>query len=241
MKTNNCLFLLTSLLFTSLLGAAQAPKGGYQVLGDVQGLPEGSKVYLLNGNQHRTIDSAAVHGGQFKLAGQLAEPAHLYLHAGKGRTAVKLADLLLDNRTVYVKGQQPTYEAVAVTGSDIDQHWKDWYREDSALGAQRYQLKLVADNLTQKQDTASASAVRRVMAKLQAYRVRLLKDYVARYHDSATGAMLPDLCTLSTSLTSADYLQMYQVLTPTWQASSFGKDLLVQAKKKAASTPTLAK
>ena len=226
------LLLLTSLLLGTGMAPthAQAPTG-YRVLGDVRGLAEGSKVYLINGGELRTIDSAAVRQGHFVLAGHLAEPAHTYLHAGKGRAAVKLADILLDNRTVHVQGDQPAYDRIGVTGSDIDQQWKDWYRADAALGTQRAAVRQVAERLAQRQDTANAAALRRVLAGLQQARVRLLKDYVARYHDTATGAMLPTLCTLGPALTAADYQQMYQQLTPPWQQSSFGRELLAQARK----------
>lgn len=221
------------LLLLIRLSQAQVPSS-YHVIGDVQGLPEKSNVYLINGGQRRTIDSAAVQQGHFVLTGHLAEPAHIYLHAGKGLASRKLADILLDNRTVHVTGSQPDYDHVTVTGSDIDQQWKEWYREDTELGAQRYKIKQVATALTEKQDTANANALKRVMAEMQQTRVRLLKRYVARYHDSAAGAMLTDLCTLGPVLTAADYEQLYQLLTPTWQQSAFGKDLLVQARKKRA-------
>lgn len=228
------LLLLPSLMLGLLpaLSRAQAP-ASYRVVGDVRGLADNAKVYLINGGERRTIDSAAVRQGHFVLTGHLAEPAHMYLHAGKGRAAVKLADILLDNRTVSVQGDQPVYDHINVTGSDIDEHWKDWYRADTDLGTQRAAVRRVAESLAQRQDTANAAALRRVLAALQQSRVRLLKDYVARYHDTATGAMLPNLCTLGPSLTPADYQQMYQQLTPQWQESSFGKSLLAQARKDA--------
>jgi hypothetical protein len=229
------LLLLTGLL----LGVNPAPSQarvpvGYRVVGDVRGLAEGSKVYLIHGGELRTIDSAAVRQGHFVLRGHLPEPAHVYLHAGKGRAAVKLADILLDNRTVSVQGDQPAYEHIRVAGSDIDQQWKDWYRTDTDLGTQRAAVRQVAESLAQRQDTANAAALRRVLAGLQQARVRLLKDYVARYHDTATGAMLPTLCSLGSALTAADYRQMYQQLTPRWQQSSFGRTLLEQSREEAA-------
>ena len=226
------LLLLPSLLLGLLPapGRAQTP-ASYRVVGDVRGLAENAKVYLINGAEMRTIDSAAVRQGHFVLTGHLTEPAHMYLHAGKGRAAVKLADILLDNRTVSVQGDQPAYDRISVTGSDIDQHWKDWYRADTDLGTQRAAVRRVAESLAQRQDTANAAALRRVLTALQQSRVRLLKDYVARYRDTATGAMLPNLCTLGSVLTAADYQQMYQQLTPLWQQSSFGRALLAQSRK----------
>lgn len=212
---------------------AQGPEE-YQISGDVKGLPKGAKVYLINGGQRKTIDSAAVTNSQFVLHGHLAEPAHMYLHVGRGRNAKKLADILLDNRSLSVKGNAPAYDSVRVSGSAIDQQWKDWLKEDEQLGHPRSQLKQISQALLAKQDTANARALNKVVAEMQAARVRLLKAYVKRYHDTAVGAALPTLCTLGPSLTGNDYLEMYRTLAPTWQQSSFGKEILSQATKKGA-------
>lgn len=225
------LFWLSALLFMPLTSLAQ--KGaGYQVIGQVKGLADGAKLYLIDGSQRKIIDSASVHQEQFTLRGQLREPAHLYLHIGRGRVAKKLADILLDNRTVYVKGNYPAYDSVSVSGSDIDQQWKTWMKEDEQIGLQRYRLKQVHQFLVSQKDTTNANGLSKLIGNMQQSRVRLLKSYVQRYHDSAAGAALPNLCTLEASLTGNDYLEMYQALTPTWKQSTFGKETLSQATKK---------
>lgn len=224
-------FWLSALLFMPLISLAQGT-AGYQVIGQVKGLSDGAKLYLIDGNQRKIIDSASVHQEQFTLRGQLREPAHIYLHIGRGRVSKKLADILLDNRTVYVKGSYPAYDSVTVSGSDIDRQWKAWMKEDEQIGLQRYRLKQVHQFLVAQKDTANATALSKLIGNMQQSRVRLLKSYVQRYHDSATGAALPTLCTLEASLTGNDYLEMYQVLTPTWKQSTFGKETLSQATKK---------
>jgi hypothetical protein len=208
--------------------------GEYQIIGDVKGLTNGTKVYLINGGQRKTIDSASIKNSQFVLRGHLAEPAHMYLHAGRGRNSKKLADILLDNREISVKGGAPDYDSVRVSGSAIDQQWKDWMKEDEQIGHQRYQLKQISQALLVKKDTVNARALNKVVAEMQAARVSLLKAYVKRYHDTAAGAALPTLCTLGPSLTGNDYLEMYRTLAPTWQQSSFGKEIISQATKKGA-------
>lgn len=217
-------------------GRAQGT-GEYRIAGDVHGLPNGANVYLIHGGQRKTIDSATVNNRRFVLRGHLAEPAHVYLHAGRGKNATKLADILLDNRALSVTGGAPDYDSVRVSGSAIDRQWKDWLKEDEHIGQQRRQLKQVAQALLAKKDTANAGALNKVIGELQAARVRLLKAYVQRYRATAAGAALPTLCTLGPSLTGGDYLEMYRTLTPTWQQSSFGKEIISQATQKGA-TPT---
>lgn len=223
--------VLISSLILPVFCQAQADRG-YQVVGELKGLPDGTTMYLIDGNKHRAIDSATVQQNQFIFKGRLVEPAHLYLHAGRGRTSQKLADILLDNRTVYVKGSKPEYDSVTVSGSDIDQHWKDWSKQDQQIGYQRYRIRQVYESLIGKKDTANATVLEKLIGEMQLDRINLLKTYVKRYHDTAAGAALPMLCTLSDYLTGADYLEMFNTLTPSWQQSSFGKDILVQAKKK---------
>ncbi len=230
MKRINCLFLINSLILPAFCQAQANP--AYQVVGQVKGLADGTKMYLIDGNKRQAIDSATVKKDQFTLRGSLVEPAHLYLYAGRGRTSQKLADILLDNRTVYVRGNQPEYDSIRVSGSDIDQQWKEWYKEDQQIGYQRYRIKQVHESLILKKDTTNANVLGRLIGEIQLSRINLLKTYVKRYHNTATGAALPMLCTLSDYLTEADYLEMFNTLTPTWQQSAFGKDILVQAKKK---------
>jgi hypothetical protein len=208
------------------------PAAGYEIAGQINGLPDGTPIYLIDGGQRRRIDSATVQHGQFVLRGKLAEPVHTYLYAGRGRGSSKLADILLDNRRVQVRGSQPNYDSVAVSGSDIDRQWKEWFREDANLAEQRagagksYRARLA------QPDTTGAGLLKQRLTQLQQARIKLLKRYVRRYHDTAAGAALPTMCTLATSLTAADYREMYASLTRRWQQSAFGKEVLAQASKR---------
>ncbi|MDO7885910.1 DUF4369 domain-containing protein [Hymenobacter cheonanensis] len=228
MKLLALLFLPLALL--PLAGRAQ-PGAGYEITGQITGLADGARLYLIDGSQRRRIDSATVQQGHFALRGTVAEPVHTYLYAGRGRASSKLADILLDNQRVQINGSQPAYNDVVVSGSDIDRQWKEWFREDARLAqrrldlGQRYQARLA------QPDTAGSGALRHERAQVQHARIVLLKAYVRRYHDTAVGAALPTMCTLGTSLTGADYQEMYQSLTPRWQQSTLGREILTQAGK----------
>ena len=77
---------------------------GYTIKARIDGLPDNSKVYLIDGGRRKTIDSAIVKNEAFVLKGHTAEAAHTYLYQGK---ANKLADILLDNREILVSGSRP--------------------------------------------------------------------------------------------------------------------------------------
>jgi|GEM_PF-6984859 len=228
MKLHALPFLSFALL--PLASLAQ-PGTGYEVTGRINGLADGTRLYLVDGGRRVRIDLATVQQGQFTLRGKLAEPVHTYLYAGRGPASTKLADILLDNQRVQVSGSQPVYNDVVVSGSDIDRQWKEWFRDDARLGqrradlGQRYQARLA------QPDTAEAGTLRRERTQVQHERIVLLKAYVRRYHDTAVGAALPTMCTLGAALTGADYQEMYQSLTPRWQQSAFGREVLTQASK----------
>lgn len=232
---------LTLGMMPGLSGAQTANAvSAYKVIGTIKGLSEGTKMYLIDGGKRKVIDSATVKSGQFVIDGSLAEPAHMYLHAGKGSSSRKLADILLDNRTIHVNGNKAEYDSVTVSGSDIDQQWKDWLKEDQQIGYQRFQVRKVYEALLSKNDTINANALKKVAGEMQSYRVNLLKSYVMRYHDTGAGAALPTLCTLGDNLTKADYLEMYHMLSPNWQKSHFGREILDEASRKT-NTPTVSK
>ena len=226
------LLALPFLSFALLPLASPAQSGaGYEVTGQISGLADGTRLYLIDGSRRVRIDSATVQQGHFTLRGKVAEPVHTYLYAGRGRTSTKLTDILLDNQHVEINGSKPLYDDVIVSGSDIDRQWKEWFREDARLAQRRADLGQRATARLAQPDTAGAGTLRHERTQVQRERITLLKAYVRRYHDTAVGAALPNLCTLSASLTGADYQEMYQSLTPRWQQSTMGREVLAQAGK----------
>jgi hypothetical protein len=228
--------LLALTLFACALPLASPaqPSKGYDITGQIKGLADGTRLYLIDGGRRVRIDSATVQQGQFTLRGRVAEPVFTYLYAGRGAASVKLADILLDNQSVQVSGSQPMYNDVTVSGSDIDRQWKEWFRDDERLAQRRADLGQRAQARLAQPDTAGAGALRHERAQVQRERITLLKGYVRRYHDTAVGAALPAMCTLGASLSGADYQEMYQSLTPRWQQSTLGREVLTQAAKRRA-------
>ncbi|GAB3269787.1 hypothetical protein GCM10027347_40030 [Larkinella harenae] len=226
-------FLAFALLAILISGSGLAQsRSEYRVDGHIHGLPNETKVYLIDGGQRKVIDSAVVRQERFLLNGTVAEPVFTYLYAGKGAVSLKLADILLDNRTIRVEGAKPVYDSVAVSGSDIDRLWKEWHKEDQQIGYQRYRIKRVYESLMTQRDTANADALKKVMDEMTARRISLLKTYVRRHSTSAVGAVLPTLCTLGDYLTRADYLEMYRALASVWQNSQFGREILKEAERR---------
>lgn len=82
-----------------------------------------------------------------------------------------------------------------------------------------------------KKDTTNASMLTRKINQLTTERILLLKTYVKRYGDKASGALIATLCTVPKELTQEDYLGLYHSLSPAMQQTRFGTEILRQSKK----------
>ena len=211
--------------FSNFLGA----QDGYSIIGHIDGLTNNSKVYLIDGGRRKTIDSATVKNEIFTLKGHISEAAHTYLYQGKSN---KLADILLDNREILVSGSQPVYDSIKVTGSDIDEQWKEWYVADQRIGYRRYLLNQISKSLIDKGDTATGIKIKIIADELMNDRISLLKQSVKKYGDSPAGAVLPTLCTIQDQLTKEDVLEMYNSLSVRMKNTYFGNEIKKIASKK---------
>ncbi|MCC5612717.1 DUF4369 domain-containing protein [Nostoc sp. CHAB 5834] len=225
---------MIAFLLTAYISTIAQNQSGYQVKGKIAGLTDGSKVYLIHG--FKRIDSATVNKEQFTIDGMLAEPAFIYLYIGRGKDSKKLADILLDNRTVLVTGSQDDYDHIKVSGSDIDQQWKGWFSKDQRLGYQQYRLEQVYKSLLGKGERAAADSLKTITDEMMADRITLLKDYVKQYHNSAVGAVLPTLCTLQDKMSQTDFMEMYNVLTPEMKNTEMARETMQLAKRAKPST-----
>lgn len=213
------------LYFSNVLVA----QNGYTIKGHIKGLMDNDKVYLIDGGRRKTIDSTTVKNESFAFKGNISEAAHTYLYQGKSN---KLADILLDNREIVVSGTQPVYDSIKITGSDIDEQWKEWYKTDQRIGYLRYRLNKIAETLTDKGDTATRSKIKAIAEELMNDRILLLKESVKKNGDSPAGAVLPTLCTIQDQLKKDDVLEMYNSLSAKMKNTYFGNEIKKIASKK---------
>lgn len=215
----------TCLYFSNLLIA----QDGYTIKGHINGLADNSKVYLIDGGRRKTIDSTTVKNETFILKGNISEAAHTYLYQGKSN---KLADILLDNREIVVSGAQPVYNSIKVSGSEIDEHWKEWYAADQRIGYLRYRLIQISESLAVKGDTATSSKIKVIADVLMNDRISLLKQSVKKHGNTPAGALLPTLCTIQNQLTKDDIFEMYNSLSAKMQNTYLGDEIKKIASKK---------
>lgn len=219
---------LTLLLFLISFNSLKA-QIGYEINGNIRGLTDNSKIYLINGSERKVIDSAVVKNEKFILKGKLNNTVHTYLYEGKTN---KLADILLDNRKIEVFGDSPNFDNIKVTGSNIDEQWKQWYRDDQKIGYLKYRINEVAELLITQKDTVNSKSLLEIADELFKDRVILLKSYVKKYGNLPSGAVLPTLCTIQDKLTKNDFLEMFNSLSPEMQRTNLGKEVFELSNKK---------
>ena len=209
--------------FTCLcFSAISIAQEGYTINGHIEGLTDNFKVYLIDGSRRKTIDSATVKNERFVLIGNIPEAAHTYLYHGKSK---KLADILLDNREIVVSGTQPVFDSITISGSDIDEQWKEWYAADQRIGYLRYRLIQISETLNTKGDTATGNKLKVITDELMNDRISLLKQSVKKHGDSPSGAVLPTLCTIQNQLTKDDILEMYNSLSLKMKSTYLGNEI----------------
>jgi Domain of unknown function (DUF4369) len=219
------LIMLLALISINSLKA----QSGYEINGNIRGLTENTRIYLINARERKIIDSAVVKNEKFILKGRLKDALHTYLFEGKNN---KLADILLDNRNIKVLGETPNYDDVKIIGSNIDEQWKQWYKDDQKIGYLRYRITEVTESLITQKDTVNSKTLGEITDELLKDRVSLLKSYVKKYGNFPSGALLPTLCTIQEKLTKSDFLEMFNCLSPEMQKTDLGKEVLELSNKK---------
>lgn len=219
------LTILLTLFYFNFLKA----QSGYEINGDIRSLTENNKIYLINASERKILDSAVVKNEKFILKGTLKEATHTYLYEGK---ANKLADILLDNRKIKVFGETPNYDDVKITGSNIDEQWKQWFKDDQKIGYLRYRINEVTESLITQKDTSNGKILGEIAEELLKDRVNLLKLCAKKYGSLPSGALLPTLCTIQDKLTKNDFLEMYNSLSTEMQETKLGKEVLMLSNKK---------
>ncbi|MBX9780852.1 MAG: DUF4369 domain-containing protein [Chitinophagaceae bacterium] len=202
---------------------------GYEINGHIKGLPDHATIYLINGGKRKTIDYALVKNERFILQGRVDDAFHAYLYEGKLN---KLADILLDNRKITVSGGKPVFDSITISGSDIDEQWKEWYKEDQQIGYRSYKINQVIASLAKANDAANTAILREIVDDLMKERIKLLKSSVKKYGHTPAGALLPNLCTIQDKCTKTDFWDMYQYLSLEIQKTYLGQEVLKLANKK---------
>ena len=147
----------------------------------------------------------------------------------------KLADVFLVPGITYMTGTAPRFDSVKISGSRPDSIMRSYLDEDEILLTKAWALRESFDSLRDFRRYLEANQVMWELRMVARYeRIQLLKKYVSDNRSEIVGALLPNFCILQDELSKFDFLQMYQMLSPEIQQSTYGQSVLqrTQPKKK---------
>lgn len=186
---------------------SQAPSSSYKIVGYIEGMPN-QELYLDYYDKgikyrHPTFSN----DGNFQFTGRVSEPVFANIHHKDGNGEI---ELFLDNSVWSVSGTYQQYNDAAVSGSAIDAQWKQYFKEDQQL--------------------VKSASIKGDPAVVQK-RKELLKKYVRDLHSSYAGALIPNFCTIERSLTSADWVEIYDLLSEEMKDTYYGKKIGARIQK----------
>lgn len=229
MKSINSVLLLFLSAFT-IPTQAQT----FHIKGNIQQFDVDS-IQIVKIKDSYYIDKIPVHEGQFFYEDSLTEPFFIQILwlEPESKTAKKLAEFIVEEGTIYVEGPEPVFETITVRGSRADQILKEYLSADAKLTEQwdsiyqEYQVfKAAGDTISRK---AAAARLNHITFQ---QRIPLLKEYVQANHDNIVGALIPNFCSLEQVLKEKDYLDMYNLLTESVQATAYGQSLKTRSEGK---------
>lgn len=115
-------------------------ESGFKITANIDGIPDGLKVYLKNRRQ--VLDSTATQAGQFTFAGKVKHPFSAdieILTPGKGMFSGRVFDLFLENSDIQVEGQWKDFYQMKITGSALEDEYAAYIRQRDALSDSRQQ------------------------------------------------------------------------------------------------------
>ena len=215
MKILYILIILTALFFA---GFTSQSSSGYTIDGVVDGLDDGTWLYLGTASPDVTIDSCQVQKGKFYMQGKIKEKATMvYLHTAKYSNYVSF---WLENRAIDFVAQTGAFKQAVIKGSDTQD-------EDNLLTKSRIPLTRNLDSLTNlydlKRDPLEQKALKIQIEAINDRETQLNQQYVREYPGSLISANLLNVYASTWEKETAELL--YSKLSPEVKASRYGQEI----------------
>jgi peroxiredoxin len=210
--------ILMILLALFCAGFISQSSSGYNINGIVNGLDEGTWLYLRTASPDVKIDSCQVKKGKFHMQGKIKEKSTMvYLHTAKYANYVSF---WIENQSIDVVVQAGSFKQGVIKGSATQD-------EDNLLTKSRIPLTHKIDSLTGLYDLTSDSVKQRAF-KLQIEAINdseteLNQQYVREHPDSFISTNL--LNVYSSTWVKETTKLLYAKLSPDMKASRYGREI----------------
>jgi peroxiredoxin len=164
MKKIILIFLGVGLFFSACKNAGDkannTESGGYQISGNINGLPDG-KVYLYTAATQQPLDTAEVKGGEFAFSGKLTESQLVILVSSELKG---ITNFFAENGKTEIKGAFADLQNVKVTGG---QGQTDFEAYKQVIMPLAMQMQGLQREMQEAQQTQNQAKVVEVNAKIQ--------------------------------------------------------------------------
>lgn len=148
--------ILVCFAFLALYSCQQAPKTGFTVNGDIQGLKDPYVYFQYRGADSTHFDSSAVTNGKFTFNGQVTNPemAVIFLKDNKG-----YVQFFLENADIHITGVADSLNKATITGSKSQDEYVAYNSSVKNITGQERALYQQYDSAHNNNDTAAIARI----------------------------------------------------------------------------------
>lgn len=222
-------FLAITLLFSACskqnnqANDAASQENGYQISGNISGLPDG-KVFLYSGGgqQPTPFDTADAKGGAFSFSGKLAENQPLILVSSdlKGIT-----NFFAENTKMEIKGAFADAQNIKATGGQSQTDFEEYKKVFMPIAMQMQTAQKDMQDAQQTQNQAKATEANEKMKKISQDASGVITNFLKSHPKSIVSLFVfPDLLNNQT-MSMEDKKAVFAALDKTLQESPRGAQL----------------
>jgi peroxiredoxin len=215
-------YLIILSLICGSLQAQQTKQDGFRIEGHITGVPEKSRVFLIDANKPTdTLSRGIVKGGVFVLTGHVVEPNLFELNF---LSAKKKTTLFIGNDVVNIKGDVENLSSIQVSGSSSENDFISFQQIFTPYFSHLNQISQMANSpdAAVKKDsieTVYQSVVMSIQMKVDSFLQQKKSSYVSPFLLVIVNQLSDDVFLLE---------RRYLSLSPNVKESMFGKYLKEQ-------------
>lgn len=210
----NKTIVLAFLLFTNVIAFAQ----NFKIEGTVEGIENGSWLYLRLSSPQDLIDSTQVANGKFILTGKLAEPVtQVVLHTKKYANYVFF---WLENKNITMSLKDGQFKKGMIKGSAAQTENEEIQKTIQPISAKEDSLRTAFSKSTEPN---LKSELKKQIANIKNEEYEVYFSYAKRYPNSIIIANIVDV--YATTWGKEKTKNIYQLFTPAIQKTTYGKSI----------------
>ncbi len=207
---------VTVTLMSSMYNPLSQEKGGFIIRGTIQGLPNGTQLYLIQYSTKDTIATTVSRNERFQLTGKVPNGTeYYYIRLDTSVKKNRSSELLLENNDIELNAKLAEWPVVKISGSKSH----DEYQEFAAIWDKyKKQINQAKTRLVQK--SSKNDSLKESIKQMERNLLAVTKEFINTHRDSY---FAPEVITrLQGNFSNEDRNAMYTHLSPDAKRSHFG-------------------